>query len=181
MSSSYPYIGPPEIAIRVRSAPTGVRIDQPDDVLQWIRQTRQEPDRVGNLTATFVIDESGNLRIADRRSEHVACAGGRAVLSAGEMTFQVLGKTVEVSQVSNQSTGYCPEPESWPAVQGALGKAGISPPDGFDPVFQFRRCVQCGAKNLIKDDIFECGVCSAPLPVDWNFHLTPDPKAGSFR
>jgi hypothetical protein len=37
---------------------------------------------------TFVIDLNGELRIAPRRSEHVACAEGHAVLSAGEMTFR---------------------------------------------------------------------------------------------
>ena len=35
---------------------------------------------------TFVIGVDGVLRVADRRSEHVACAGGGDVLSAGELT-----------------------------------------------------------------------------------------------
>jgi len=64
------------------------------------------------LIVTFVIDQSGTLLVADRQSEHVACAGRQPVLSAGEMTFLVSGKVVEMAEVSNQSTGYCPEPES---------------------------------------------------------------------
>lgn len=31
---------------------------------------------------TFVVDASGNLRLAPRRSEHVVCAGGGRVLPA---------------------------------------------------------------------------------------------------
>lgn len=33
---------------------------------------------------TFVVDGGGVLRLAPRRSEHVVCAGGGEVLSAGE-------------------------------------------------------------------------------------------------
>ncbi|CAM5508234.1 hypothetical protein STANM309S_03657 [Streptomyces tanashiensis] len=36
---------------------------------------------------TFVVGTDGILRLAPRRSEHVACAGGAMVLSAGEIGF----------------------------------------------------------------------------------------------
>jgi len=36
---------------------------------------------------TFVVDVDGVLRLAARRSEHVACAASGDVLSAGEITF----------------------------------------------------------------------------------------------
>jgi hypothetical protein len=169
MRRPYHYDGPGAIASRVRTAPAGVRIDLADDVRRWVRQTDQEPDDSGHVTATFVIDESGALRIADRRSEHVACAGGGLVLSAGEMTFRIAAGRVEVVGTTNQSTGYCPEPESWPAVRAALERAGLQPPPGFDPAFTFRRCERCRSVNIVKDGVFECGVCSAPLPDHWNF------------
>src|SRR5207245_3026844 len=120
------------------------------------------------VTATFIIDETGGLLIADRRSEHVACAGGRPVRSAGEMTFTVKTSGVSVAWVTNQSTGYCPEPDSWPAVEAALARAGIAAPDGFSQEFVFRRCPRCGSINIIKSGVFDCGVCSTPLPEEWN-------------
>ncbi len=168
MRPMYWYVGPMKIAERARSAPAGVRIESPEHVLRWIRQTSQDVDAAGNVVATFVIDEAGWLRIADRRSEHVACAGGRPVRSAGEMTFNVRKDSVSVSWVTNQSTGYCPEPDSWPAVQAALVRAGIAAPDGFSQTFDFRRCPRCGSINIVKDGVFECGACSTPLPEEWN-------------
>jgi hypothetical protein len=164
----YAYVGPKLIADRARFAPSGVRVDGVDDLLRWVRETGQERDRCGCVTATFVVDESGSLRVADRRSEHVACAGGGPVRSAGEMIFAVSRDTANVVSVTNQSTGYCPEPESWPAVRTALNRAGMEAPDGFSPAFVFRRCPRCGSINLVKEAVFECGVCSATLPADWN-------------
>jgi hypothetical protein len=72
------------------------------------------------------------------------------------------------SSVTNQSTGYCPEPESWFAVKSALDRARIEAPAGFSQEFLFRRCLYCGAVNIIKDDLFECAVCTCVLPADWN-------------
>ena len=57
----------------------------------------------------FVIDLTGTLRLAPRRSEHVACAGGGPVLSAGEIVFRRERGGWTVGEVSNQSTGYCPD------------------------------------------------------------------------
>lgn len=168
MRQTYRYVGPNKIAERAPPSPAGVRVESPEDVRRWIRQTEQELNAGGSVTATFVIDESGFLRIADRRSEHVACAGGRPVRSAGEMTFAVRPSGISVAWVTNQSTGYCPEPDSWPAVQAALARAGIAALEGFSQEFLFRRCPSCGSINIIKDGIFECGVCSTSLPEGWN-------------
>ena len=169
MRSLYRYVGPRKIAERAPSAPAGTQVESPEDVRRWVRQTAQEADAAGNIVATFIIDEAGWLRIADRRSEHVACAGNRPVRSAGEMTFTIRRSGVNVTWVTNQSTGYCPEPDSWPAVEAALSGAGITPPDGFSQAFDFRRCLRCGSINIIKDGVFECGACSTPLPEEWNF------------
>lgn len=171
MGPGYHYVGPKKIAERARFAPAGLRVESPEDVRRWVQQTGQEPDGAGNVVATFVIDESGWLRIADRRSEHVACAGGRPVQSAGEMTFAIRPKSIRVVGATNQSTGYCPEPDSWPAVESALARAGIVGPEDFSQKFEFRRCLQCGSINIIKDGVFECGVCFAPLPEAWNLDV----------
>jgi hypothetical protein len=120
--------------------------------------------------ATFVVDPAGVLRIAPRRSEHVACAGGGAVLAAGEIRFaRLAGGRVEVVEVSNQSTGYCPDPDCWPAVAAALAAAGIRAPTGFTSACVFRRCGACGQTNLVKEAWFVCATCDAELPATWNF------------
>lgn len=160
----YRYVGSRAIADRVVGQPAGTPIHSSADVVRWVRETGQTDP----VVCTFVVDADGVLRVADRHSEHVACAGGQVVKSAGELTVRVAGPNVVVVAVSNQSTGYCPEPESWPAVEAALRRAGLVPPAGFNLACVFRRCVACGTKNLVKNDEFECGACSAELPAEYN-------------
>lgn len=166
MPTLYRYIGPPEIAARVNAERLGVPIRSPDDVRAWIKGTAQDIAS-GSVIATFIVDESGLLRIADRRSEHVACAGGRPVWAAGEITFAVT-RNLEVTEVSNQSTGYCPEPSSFEAVAAALDAAGILRPSNYTFACEFRRCERCDTFCLIKDDSFACAVCGGELPVQYN-------------
>ncbi|HEX4607895.1 MAG TPA: hypothetical protein VH092_06805 [Urbifossiella sp.] len=162
----YRYVGPKRIADRIAATPAGYPIHSPADVRAWVTGTAQELS-AGCVTATYVIDAAGTLLIADRRSEHVACAGGRPVRSAGELTFAV-GRTVEVGGVTNQSTGYCPEPGSWPVVSAALAGCGLSAPGGFTAAYEFRRCPGCGGITLIKDGLFECDGCGSELPAAYN-------------
>ena len=162
----YRYVGPKVIADRVRTTSIGMPIGSADDVRAWVRDTRQELS-AGSVIATFVVAADGILRVADRHSEHVACAGGQPVRAAGEITFS-LGRTVEVVEVSNQSTGYCPEPESWPAVAVSLVAAGLPSPDGLTLACKYRRCEACQGLNLVKDQDFECGMCGADLPLNYN-------------
>jgi hypothetical protein len=164
----YHYVGPRDIAERVRNAPKGVAIASAPDVGAWARATDQQPDAEGCVIATFVVDAVGSLRLADRRSEDVACAGGEPVQSAGEITLALSGAAVEVVAVSNQSTRFCPEPESWPAVEAALPGAGLMPPEGCTPTCVFRQCVRCGSRCLVKGGLFECGACEAELPLAYN-------------
>jgi hypothetical protein len=169
MTRLYRYVGPAAIKAGVADRPAGTRILSVADLLDWVRRTDQAPGRDGRVAATFVIDEPCDLLVADRRSEHVACAGGGPVLSAGEMFFLVEGNRVKVAEVSNQSTGFCPGPESWPVVAAALDQAGASHPGRFTNEVLFRRCTACGERNVVKDGWFVCGVCGEDLPAEWNF------------
>jgi hypothetical protein len=162
----YHYVGPKQIADRVKDGAAGYKIRSPEDVRAWVRNTAQNLSH-GTVIATFVVDASGLLTVADRRSEHVMCAAGQSVLSAGEITF-VIGDTIDISEISNYSTGYCPEPESWSAVAFALSQAMLVVPKGLTLVCEFRRCVACGNLTLIKDGAFDCGSCGMDLPATYN-------------
>lgn len=158
----YHYIGPEEL-FEQRYDIERVRLYYPQDVLQWIRDTGQRLSSDKSVTATFVVDGDGALWISDRHTEHVACANGRAVQAAGEMTFQIDGEQIAVANATNQSTGYAPDPNCWPPVSQALEQIGIEHPGGFDPAYVFRRCKGCSSINIIKDDWFVCSVCGAEL------------------
>lgn len=165
MLKTYRYVGPSEILARSRTSPKGVPITNADALRAWLKATDQRP---ASEVATFVIDQNGSLLIADRRSEHVACAGGEPVLSAGEMTFLLDGDELDVIDVSNQSTGYCPEPESWPQVAFSLDRIPISHPGKFTQEIVFRRCASCDQVNVVKDNWFVCLFCGKELPTQWN-------------
>lgn len=155
----YAYVGPHEIKRKVADAPPGTPVRTAGDLVVF-----DEP-------LTFVVGVDGVLRVADRHSEHVACAGGGQVLSAGELTATKRpgADVVRIVEISNQSTGFCPEPESWPAVASALEAAGIAHPGRFTVTIVFRRCVGCGERNIVKDDWYECALCGEELPRAWNF------------
>jgi hypothetical protein len=165
MPRAYPYVGPPEIADRASSSPHGTAVASSADIAAWARAAGTSS---GRITATFVVDNGGWLLLADRHSEHVACAGGAPVLAAGEITFDIRAGGVTVAEVSNQSTGDCPEPESWPAVAAALSTAGVEVPEGYTTELSFRRCSHCDQINVVKDRFFECAVCGSDLPPAWN-------------
>ena len=168
MPRLYWYVGPKAIAARLSAASAGTPIGSVEDLLRWARQRRPASGSSWSITATFVVDDFGLLRVADRRSEHFACAGGKLVQSAGEITFHIFKGNAEVTWVTNQSAGYCPEPESWPSVREALERAKIAAPCEFSQKMVFRRCDHCGSINIVKDSNFTCEVCSASLPLDWN-------------
>ncbi|XXF78022.1 hypothetical protein P2318_33995 [Myxococcaceae bacterium GXIMD 01537] len=161
---AYPYVGPEAIRRAVAAAPAGTPILTPRDVATWLEAT---PDALVE-GATYVVDLQGRLRLAPRRSEHVACAGGEDVLAAGEIRFQRGAPSPSVAELSNQSTGYCPDTACWAAIAGALTRAGLNPPAGFTHEVIFRRCVRCGEINLVKEGWFVCVFCEVDLPSAWN-------------
>ncbi|MFF4429670.1 hypothetical protein ACFYZ4_10925 [Streptomyces sp. NPDC001513] len=164
---SYRYVGPAELRALVRPGNEGRRIRTAADFDDWASASARTPAEPAE-PFTFVVDTSGVLRLAPRRSEHVVCAGGGPVLSAGEIGFRPESGRWAVREVSNQSTGYCPDPGSWPAVADALDAAGIAHPRGFTHEVVFRRCPACRELNIVREEDFVCVFCDGALPREWN-------------
>ncbi|MEV0667663.1 hypothetical protein ACIBI3_41820 [Actinomadura luteofluorescens] len=161
----YRYVGPADILEQARSGRRGQAVASPDDLAAWLtRQTAQHAED----PFTYVVDLDGTLRLAPQRSEHVACAGREPVLGAGEITFAASRGGWTVTEISNQSTGYCPDPSSWTAVAAALDRAGLEHPPGYTHPIVFRRCRRCRQRNIVKDDHYLCAVCGDSLPAAWN-------------
>lgn len=165
VARSYAYVGPAHILEAVRDAPAGAPIGCRGDLLEWLQNAHHHDDDSPGW-ATYVVDLGGTLRLAHRRTEHVACAGGESVLAAGEVEFALDG---EVQFLSNNSSGYCPDVACLPAVLHALRVAGAGAPDAFTVSVLFRRCDACGERCTVKDSFYFCDLCEAPLSSEWNF------------
>ncbi|MEU3977418.1 hypothetical protein [Streptomyces bacillaris] len=162
---SYRYVGPADLKAAIRPGSGGRRIVSPTDFAHWAAgQTAAELLE----PFTFVVDMDGVLRLAPRRSEHVACADGERVLSAGEISFIREADRWVVDEVSNQSTGYCPDAVSWPAVADALDAIDLGHPSRFTRQVVFRRCPGCQECAIVREDDFVCVFCGSDLPEVWN-------------
>ncbi|MEU3983477.1 hypothetical protein AB0F77_25900 [Streptomyces sp. NPDC026672] len=166
---SYRYVGPVELKTALRPGGGGCRIGSVADFGSWIAQ-RSAAELAEPFT--FVVGMDGVLRLAPRRSEHVACAGGDMVLSAGEISFLYEADQWIVSEVSNQSTGYCPDISSWSEVARAVDGVGLGRPSGFTHEVVFRRCPDCRENNIVREDDFICVFCGGDLPATWNVDST---------
>lgn len=163
----YLYVGPPELlALAANSRPH--RVDSRKDLQIWVDRNRGEVDREGYVPATYVVAENGGLYLADRRSEHVACARGGRVRAAGEIFFEVTSAGLAVARVSNQSTGYCPPVETWPVVENWMKSLQLESPSFFDPACEFRRCDSCENLQIWKEHSPDCLFCDRPLADHWN-------------
>lgn len=166
------YVGPPDVADHWATGPSGAVIRSPEDVVEFF-DSISEPLGSEQVVATFVVDKEGDLRVAPRRSEHIACAGGnRSVRAAGEIGFvsDRSSDTPSVTYLSNYSTGFCPDAVlSWPALQKALTTARLLAPSFFTRVITFRRCPECQERNVVKDVFYSCAMCGADLPQQYNF------------
>ena len=162
---TYRYVGPVELKAAVRPGSGGCRIGSAAAFDRWIaeRSAAESADLF-----TFVVGTDGVLRLAPRRSEHVACAGGEPVLSAGEIGFTREAGRWAVGDISNHSTGYCPDISSWSAVARALHRAELGRPSGFTHEVVFRRCPGCQEHNIVREDDFVCVFCGRDLPAVWN-------------
>ncbi|MFD9123618.1 hypothetical protein [Kitasatospora sp. NPDC059571] len=162
----YRYVGPAGLRATVRPGAEGCPIGSYGDLDAWAAEHgTAEP-------FTFVVDTAGRLLLAPRRSEHIACAGGRPVLAAGEIGFVRQAAGWQVSEVTNQSTGYCPDLPCWTAVARALDRAGLARPEGFTHEVVFRRCPSCRRIGIVRDEDYHCVFCDTAVPRTWN--VTPD-------
>lgn len=165
MFARYSYIGPASIRERALGEPAGTPIDTHHAAARWV-DMHPEAQVEG---ATFVVTDDGVLRLAPRRSEHVGCAGGAAVWTAGELVFARSSReALTVREASNQSTGYAPEPSSFAALAHTLDALGIARPSDWTAAYVFRRCPACAQLALVKDNDFECAVCGTTLPRERN-------------
>jgi len=164
-SRVYGYVGPPELRSTVRPDSEGRIIRSAADLDAWLsgREAAEASEPF-----TFVVALDGLLRLAARRSEHVACAGGADVTAAGEMGFARRAGRWAVDEVTNHSTGYCPDLDSWQAVGRALDRAGVEHPGRFTHEVVFRRCEECGERSIVREADFVCVFCGSELPVEWN-------------
>ena len=162
---SYAYVGPVDLTKLVSPDSVGQAVESLAEFSAWITD---RPAAELDEPFTFVIDLQGRLRLAPRRSEHVVCAGGQRVLGAGEIGFEKSGEGWAVDHVSNQSTGYCPDLESWGAVTSALDRVGLLRPSGFTQPLVFRCCPHCAELNVVKEEFFVCAFCESDLPAEWN-------------
>ena len=165
----YNFVGPKEIQRQVRPDKTGKVISNIEEIQQWIDFEKLKPDRNDEIIVTFIIDLNYHLLVNPRESEHVVCAGGQPVLSAGEMTFELnKGKVISISEITNQSTGYCPSPKSWKEVEKALKLIHIPFPERFTTEYIFRICKKCNCINIVKDNFYVCAFCDSELNTEEN-------------
>ena len=162
----YQYVGPNEILEVARTQPPGIPVHTCNDISAWLETVSTERLADGTWIATFTIGTDQVLNLAPRRSEHVACAVGGPVLSAGEITIDA---ECNVTEISNQSTGFCPEPDSWKSVEPVLERIGLNHPGEFTTAVIFRLCPKCNERNIVKDSWFHCQLCDAKLTAAWNF------------
>ncbi|MFC9294570.1 hypothetical protein ACFTWH_14150 [Streptomyces sp. NPDC057011] len=171
----YRFVGPRDVIAAVQAADGGATIRSAADFADWVAgraaEELEEP-------FTFVVGTDGVLRLAPRRSEHVACASGGRVLSAGEIGFRSEDGHWAVNEVSNQSTGYCPDVSSWPAVARALDRAEFDRPGCFTHAVVFRRCLTCQEHNIVREGHYVCVFCDADLPRRWNVDPSVDDYDG---
>jgi len=160
----YYYVGPDNIRERADGSQCGKPVTSLDNFIAVINDFGEEfEEEMGWMT--YIIDLEGQLILSPRRMEHIVCSGGNPVLGAGEIKFDRQGKVVELT---NNSTGFCPDIKSWKEVADALDEAGLSHPDNFTSKMIFRLCPDCGERNIVKDSRFYCEICGAELPPEWN-------------
>jgi hypothetical protein len=167
MKELYSYVGPKELLELVSDDVDRICISSLSEVHKWLKRTNQILDRNNSVTSTYIIDIKGVIWIGDRHMEHVVCAKGQPVLSAGEITLTI-NETINASFITNQSTGFCPKPQSWKYTKLALEQANIRYPEELSVALEFRICTHCNTINIIKENHFYCAVCDNQLPNDWN-------------
>jgi hypothetical protein len=168
---TYQYVGPRNLLELANADVARCEPRNPADLLNWLSTHSLSPP----VTLTFVVTVQGQLRVSPRHAEHVACARAEPVRAAGELELGLSAGLPSVLGITNQSTGYCPEPACFPEVVAALGRAGFRAPGALAHEFLFRRCPKCRGISIVKEDEFECASCGGALPETWNFDEPESP------
>ena len=158
---AYPYVGPERIRSAAAGAQPGTVIGSADALAEWLEQN---PDALAE-GATYVVDLRGRLRVAPRRSEHVACASADPLLAAGEFTSgpppQSPAPATTRRATPLTSTAYRAR------ARAARGRARTAARVLSGPIV-FRRFPRCREINVVKGGWFVCALCDADLPEQWN-------------
>jgi hypothetical protein len=72
--------------------------------------------------------------------------------------------TWSVGEISIQSSGYYPDPDSWHADAVTLDRLGMAHSGGLTHKMVFRHYPACGQLNIVGDGNFACSVCDDTLP-----------------
>ncbi|GAA0611904.1 hypothetical protein [Streptomyces crystallinus] len=179
---SYRYVGPRHVIDDVPSADGGATIRTAADFADWAAaRSVEELDE----PFTFVIATRGALRLAPRRSEHVACASGDRVLGAGEISFYTAAGRWAVNEVSNQPTGYCPEVASWRRphthwIKQTLTARTASHTQGSSAgVSPARSTTSCGRTTSPASSATLTSPDTGTSARTWNTQTNPDPAQRS--
>ncbi|WP_009964699.1 hypothetical protein [Verrucomicrobium spinosum] len=165
----YPYVGPAAIKEKVNMAAPRHEVTTADGLMKWALDAGYFSPGTPSEVFTYTVLSGHHLFIADRHSEHIACARGAPVECAGEIAFRRSKTGLVIEEASNLSTGYCPESSAWVALDLALKAAGFPGVQGFTTAFEFRYCQRCLQTCVIKDEVYECPSCLEPLPAEWNY------------
>ena len=65
-------------------------------------------------------------QVAPEKAEYAPFVAPASKEAARALAKFALAPDLEVIEISNQSTGFCPEPESWPVVGAALDSDGAT-------------------------------------------------------
>ena len=173
LPTTYEYIGPSDILKRIKPQYKGATVTSIQDIKDWINHHQPTAKAGTILTCTFIINLDDQLVITDRHAEHVQCALGNLVKSAGEINFYIAKRNkIQIDSITNQSTGYCPHATSWKSVKIALEKVfDTNIPDGFDPEFIFSYCSQCQTRQIVKDEFYFCPTCHGTLLDEYAFQV----------
>jgi hypothetical protein len=165
----YNYVGSVELLELLHDPSERINISISENLEKLFGDLNKSKKQTRVAVFTFIVDKNGDLWLADRHSEHVVCARGEKVLAAGEITLEIDRHIFEIIAITNQSTGYCPEPSSWTALAQTLQSLEVKFPNYWTTVFDFRRCSQCSTISIVKQDVYECAVCENFLSKEWNF------------
>jgi hypothetical protein len=134
-AGQYPYVGDRDkLPWAVQQAGHPIRTQADLQALAPI--LRQDQTWAFEKPQTYVVTVAGVFLLGGYLNEHVAVAGGKPVLAAGEATLEEQANgTWHITAINNRSYGYMPDASSWVAVDQALAQTGVAYPAGFSEIY----------------------------------------------